>query len=520
MQLLADALIDQHVGIHRDADGQHNAGDARQRQRGVKQRQDAENHRYVDRHRDVGDDAEQPVGQQHEHEHEDRADIGGTLAGKDRVLAEAGTDGAFLDHRERRRQRAGAQQDGEVVSLLHGEIAGNLARTAGDRFADDRRGDHFVVEHDGKRQADVLGGGAAELAGAGGVELERDDRLAGALIEPGLRVGEVGARHQHLLLDHVRLAALGLRAVQQLRIRRHPALARLLRRDRVIDHAEVELGGLAEQFLEAGRVLQARHLNENAVEALTLDQRFDSAEFVDAPLDDLDRLLDRLADAVVDRRERHGQADQPVAGVLDLHGALAAGAEDAAERLRQFAQLGQGLVEVLRLDAHLDGAVAGGKPGVADLGIAQRAAHVVADLLELVLAHRIGIDLEQHVRAALQIEAEHEVALRPCRPGLDRIFGEEIRDGERANDERRQNDPECLPPRKIQHQAGPCDCWLRGGRRIRVRSRRRRPWRCRPCPCPWPARPWRARRRSSAASGGRARPRRPRPRSARHQRPW
>src|SRR5580704_5781286 len=33
--LLADALIDQHVGIHRDADREHDPGDARQRQRGA-----------------------------------------------------------------------------------------------------------------------------------------------------------------------------------------------------------------------------------------------------------------------------------------------------------------------------------------------------------------------------------------------------------------------------------------------------------------------------------------------------
>ncbi len=61
--LLADALVDQHVGVDRDADGQHDAGDAGQRQRRVEQRQDAEDHRDVDRDRDVGEQAEQAVGQ-------------------------------------------------------------------------------------------------------------------------------------------------------------------------------------------------------------------------------------------------------------------------------------------------------------------------------------------------------------------------------------------------------------------------------------------------------------------------
>ena len=37
-QLLADALEDEDVGVDRHADGQHDAGDARQRQRGLNQR--------------------------------------------------------------------------------------------------------------------------------------------------------------------------------------------------------------------------------------------------------------------------------------------------------------------------------------------------------------------------------------------------------------------------------------------------------------------------------------------------
>src|SRR5512140_1562364 len=39
IQLLADALVDEHVGVHRDAQREHEAGDARQRQRGVEERQ-------------------------------------------------------------------------------------------------------------------------------------------------------------------------------------------------------------------------------------------------------------------------------------------------------------------------------------------------------------------------------------------------------------------------------------------------------------------------------------------------
>ena len=175
--LLADALVDQHVGIDRDADREHDAGDAGQRQRRVEQRQDAEDHADIDRDRDVGEQAEQAVGHQHEEDHQGGADDRGVLALGDRVLAEAGADHALLDRRELGRQRAGAQQDREVVRGLHGEVAGNLPAPAEDRLADDGRRDHLVVEDDRERPADVLLGDLAELARARRVEGEIHDRL-------------------------------------------------------------------------------------------------------------------------------------------------------------------------------------------------------------------------------------------------------------------------------------------------------------------------------------------------------
>ena len=131
-----------------------------------RQRQQAEDHRDVDGDRDVGEHAEQPVGQQHEHDDQDRADIGRELALFDRVLAESRTDGALLDHGQRRRQRAGAQQDRQIVGRLHGEAAGNLAGAAGDRLADHGRGNHLVVEHDREGLSDILGGRLGEFARA------------------------------------------------------------------------------------------------------------------------------------------------------------------------------------------------------------------------------------------------------------------------------------------------------------------------------------------------------------------
>ena len=59
-----------------------------------------------------------------------------TLAGRDRVGAQPGADGALLEHRQRRRQGAGAQQQRQVLRLGDGEAAGDHARAAEDRLAD------------------------------------------------------------------------------------------------------------------------------------------------------------------------------------------------------------------------------------------------------------------------------------------------------------------------------------------------------------------------------------------------
>ena len=118
MRLLADALVDQHVRIDRHADGEDDAGDARQGQRRAEQHHRGEDEQDVDGQREIGEYAEDAVGRDHVDDDQDAADIGGALAGVDRILAEAGADGALLDDGELGRQRAGAQQDREIVGLV------------------------------------------------------------------------------------------------------------------------------------------------------------------------------------------------------------------------------------------------------------------------------------------------------------------------------------------------------------------------------------------------------------------
>ena len=144
-------------------------------------------------------------------------------------LPEPGADRAFLDDRERCRQRAGAQQNSEVISALDREAAGNLAGTAKNGFTNDRRRDHLIVEDDRERLADILLRHLRELARAGCVELEIDDRLACALVEAGLRIGEVAARHKDPFFDQIRRPWLR-GAIKNFVFGRHPPLQRLFGR--------------------------------------------------------------------------------------------------------------------------------------------------------------------------------------------------------------------------------------------------------------------------------------------------
>src|SRR2546423_11298409 len=129
------------------------------------------------------------------------------------------------------------------------------------------------------------------------------------------------------------------------------------------------------------RILKAGDLHQDAIVALALDHRFDRAELVDAALDDLDRLLDGLAHALDNGRLRESQADQSATSIGDVEVALVARAEQAANRLRQITQLGQRGLEIGVLDTYLDRIATCHETGIADLGLAQRAAHIVADMV-------------------------------------------------------------------------------------------------------------------------------------------
>jgi len=332
------------------------------------------------------------------------------------------------------------------------KIAGNLPGAAQDRFADHRCRDHLAVEDDGERLAHVLLGRFGEFPRADRIEAEADDRLAVALVEARLRVDQIAAGDENALLDEI--FPLPFLAFEDLGVRRHLAGHRLLRRLRQVEHAEIKLRRLADELLEPRRVRQARDLDKNAVGPLALDRGLDQAELVHAPLDDLDRLVDRLANAFDDRHVRRRERDQ-AAALINLDAALSGAAENAGQRLRKFAQLLECKRNVaFARDAHLDAVAVDRPAGEENPRLTQNAQHVVVDAQQPVLAHRIGVDLEEQARSTLQVETEHDVALRPGRPLADHVFRKEVRYCEQAHDERREQDTRRLPPREKQHGFG------------------------------------------------------------------
>ncbi len=216
---------------------------------------------------------------------------------------------------------AGAQQQRGVVGFHGAHAAGNLHAAAADLGADHRRGDHLALalldQQDGHALADVVARDVLEDAGAGGVERQVHGRLLRLVVEAGLGVGQAVAGQHHLLLDQQRLAAA---LVVDLGAERRVAGQRGIEgAGRVVDHADFERCGAAEDVLGLGRVLHAGQLDDDAVGALLLDDRLGDAELVDPVVQRRDVLLQREFAQALDRF-RLERGDQPRLGRVALFG--------------------------------------------------------------------------------------------------------------------------------------------------------------------------------------------------------
>ncbi|OGT84536.1 MAG: hypothetical protein A3H91_12995 [Gammaproteobacteria bacterium RIFCSPLOWO2_02_FULL_61_13] len=296
-QFLADAFINQYVGVHGHTHGQCDAGNTRQRQRRLQQGQQRHDENCVDHQRDVGNQAKHAVIDHHEQEYEYRTYHRGNGSLLDVVTAQAGADRALFHNFYGCRQRAGAQQQRQVARLL-GRIQPGDVETFSQLLLDYRHIDDFLDgllflyqltillhgirlglnEHHGHALADLVPGGAAEDVGALAVQRNADVRPAAHGIDAGGGINDVIAgEHDLLLQQHGLVAAI----VEQPRPGRDLAVQRILHLVRLIHHAEFQRRGGAEDLLGAGRILHTRQLYDDAVQTLLLDHRLGNAQLVD-----------------------------------------------------------------------------------------------------------------------------------------------------------------------------------------------------------------------------------------------
>jgi hypothetical protein len=128
---LLGPLEHQHVGVHRHADGQHEAGDPGQGECGVEGEQDGVGDEPVGEKGNGSQRSEQVVVGDDVEDREGGADQGGLNAGTDGGVAEGGPDRALLHDLHRHRQSAGADEQGEVLGLRLAEVARDLGLAAG-----------------------------------------------------------------------------------------------------------------------------------------------------------------------------------------------------------------------------------------------------------------------------------------------------------------------------------------------------------------------------------------------------
>jgi len=164
-------------------------------------------------------------------------------------------------------------------------------------------------------------------------------------------------------------------------------------------------------------VVDPRQLDEDAVRPLALDRRLFGSGLVDAPADDLDRLIDRLPAPRLGRNRAEAHASGSVGGDVDGQVRI---------------DLAQGLARSFDLagfaDREGDRIAFDAEPGISDIGVAQRVAHIVDNRVEAFALGRGDIDLEQQVGTAAQVEPERHLFVRqPVRRVREKGRAEQVR---------------------------------------------------------------------------------------------
>ena len=189
-------------------------------------------------------------------------------------------------------------------------------------------------------------------------------------------------------------------------------------------------------------IVDTRQLDEDTVGSLALDGRFLSSGLVDAPADDLDRLIDRLSAPRFGRDGAEADRPRPVGGNVDRQ----VGIDLAQSLARSFDLVGFADREDDRIAFDIE-------PGVSDIAVAQRIANIINDGIEAVALGRGDIDLEQQIGPAAQIEPEcHLLVRQPTRHLCKKGRAEEVRQRQQHTERAYCADQSNLPILEIQHR--------------------------------------------------------------------
>ena len=139
--LFLDALEDDDVRVCRNSDREDQAGEARERERHAEDQERAVEEHAVDPKPDDRDDAEEAVEEEQEERDRKKAADAGDERLVERVLAEGRRDVLPLHLNELDGERAGLEDEREVLCLLHGVQPGDLRPPARDPVAQSRVGD-------------------------------------------------------------------------------------------------------------------------------------------------------------------------------------------------------------------------------------------------------------------------------------------------------------------------------------------------------------------------------------------
>ena len=267
--------------------------------------------------------------------------------------------------------------------------------------------DDLVVKNDGEQPPDILLCRLAKTGCALGIEAETHDGLVGPLIECRLRIHEVFTRNDDPVFDQIGNRRI-INRVFDRRSNGRTAVYGLLHRHRLIHHLERKLGRLAEDVLQALRILKTRHLNQNSVVTLALNDRLGCAELVDTTPYHLDGLRQCRGNPVVDSLFRQRIAQQSRLRLRQLKFGDGPTAEQSRiDRLCELAQRFLGLRNLAHVaDSHLNGLARTREPRVADPLLAQQPPDIVTRRDNALFDQFLLFNLQKNMRTALKVETQ------------------------------------------------------------------------------------------------------------------